>query len=365
MCRRVALFDLCLKIFLEVLEVGAVNTTALIATEFVSQGELECAVVVAGRFQSRNVDVVAEPKRELVVVKTGRKDECIRQHTTLHLVGDTNPSSEMDSLVVAEIATATAQDEFKAGTRVHLEGRPLFHNDNAWNNAKAWSNFKFTAGVNRKTAVQIVVLLIVERLVGTVQVVVCTTGIEIIVLIEHGEPEQARGSICKQELVLVEIILFQRWQAWVMGANATVLCTPFQFREVKAALGKASLSTNYQVVRFFPAASHALAIGERQFARCGCKIALTSLVAPESATNAEVIIASDGYLLVIADVVGRISIALQHTCPLVAVVGSQADVTVHQARHGGVEVERRKVELGKMDVLRIGSDTSSEEKDKK
>lgn len=61
------------------LEVRAVNATALGAADFVQQRKLERAVAIGGRGQAGGVDVVAEAKGELLIVKARAQDDGIHQ----------------------------------------------------------------------------------------------------------------------------------------------------------------------------------------------------------------------------------------------------------------------------------------------
>ena len=81
------------------------------------------------------------------------------------------------------------------------------------------------------------------------------------------------------------------------------------------------------------------------------KFRLSGLVAPESTPDTEVIVTTYGNPLIVREGVSIVGIGLEYARPLVAVIPDQANITVHDPRHGGVEVEWGKVKLRKVNIL--------------
>lgn len=166
------------------LETWAVNATAFWATNLVNQRELERAIAVGGREQARSVDVIAETDVELLVVEAGAHDNSVHQLLVVELVGETCPQTKLEGLVVA---TAVAEQELEGVTHVHLPGWTLEEGHHTWAEAKLLRWHKLTTRVEGEFAVKRDVLVL-ERLVSTVQVAESTAKVEISVLVEHAEP---------------------------------------------------------------------------------------------------------------------------------------------------------------------------------
>lgn len=130
-----------------------------------------------------------------------------------------------------------------------------------------------------------------------------------------------------------------------------MLEAPAQTEEVEAALSHACFGAYYEVVAAVAAAAHFFGVGAREFAGEGREVGFAGAVAPEGAANAEVVVAAYRYALVVGNRVGAEGVFTQYAGPLVAVVGRKANVAIHNPGHSGVEIERRQVKLGEMDIL--------------
>ncbi len=288
--------------------------------------------------QFRDVDVVAEAEGEVLVVESGGEDDGIYEHALSQSVRDAHPATELEGLVVASVA---AEQEFEAGAGVQFERRALRHGDDAGHEADAVSNHKLTTGMADEAAVEVINYAVVgiERLVGAIEVVESGTEVEVVVFVEDGEPQHAGGHIGEDEVV-EEGFIFEGGEGGVVAPFAIVLQRPAQAQEVEAALGDASFGTYDQVVCFVAIATHFFAVGEGQFAGEGFEFGFAGFIAPEGSSYAEVVVATDGQALVVRSGIGIVGEGFQHAGPLVSVIGGEAHVAVHHARHGGIEVQR-------------------------
>ncbi len=90
------------KLFVEIAsECRAVHTAFFWAADFVDQRKLECAVRIGGWAKARRVKVVAESKREILVIKTGAQDQRVHQVPFFKFVGHPSPDAGLESLVAA------------------------------------------------------------------------------------------------------------------------------------------------------------------------------------------------------------------------------------------------------------------------
>lgn len=80
------------------LEVRAVNAAFFRTADFVNHRKFESPLRVTGGSQAGDVDIVAEAKGKVIVIKLGGKDEGIRGETFLEVVGQTHPSPQLKRL---------------------------------------------------------------------------------------------------------------------------------------------------------------------------------------------------------------------------------------------------------------------------
>lgn len=328
-------------------EVGAVNAAAFRSADFIHQRELECAVAIGGCVQARGIDIVAEADSKLLVVETGAKDEGIHQFAGFEFVGYTRPNTQLEGLVVA---AAVAQEKFERVAGIHLERRALEKRHDTRYQAHALANHKFAAGVESKLAVQRNIL-VVERLVGAVEVAECAAKVEIIVFVEDAEPHDTGRHVEEHKVRIVDGLGSTAGSAIV--AVVVVLARPFQGSAVDAALAHTQVGAKYQVMGFAAVATHFLGIRAGQAPLQGSKFRFAGFIPPEGAAHAEIVITAYRNFLVVRSGIRIVGILFQHGRPLVAVVGHDTLVAVHHTRHGRVEIERAHVKLREVDVLRL------------
>lgn len=98
-------------------------------------------------------------------------------------------------------------------------------------------------------------------------------------------------------------------------------------------------------MRFFAVAAHFLGIRARNACLNGCKFGRTGFVAPKCATHTKIIVATNGYFLVVTGRVGVVGVVLKDGCPLVAVVRYHPVVAIHHAGQSRIQVQRTLIEL--------------------
>lgn len=326
------------------LEAWAVNATAFWATNLVNQRELERAIAVGGREQARSVDIVAETDVELLVVEAGAHDNGVHQFLVVEFVGETCPQTKLEGLVVA---TAVAEQELEGVTHVHLPRWTLEESHHTWAEAELLRWHKLTTCVEGEFAVERNILVL-ERLVGAVQVAECTTEVEVSVLVEHAEPQHTCRKVGEEETWVSDYFAIE---LAIETTIAIVLARPLQVVAFDATVAQTDVGTEYKVVRFFAVSTHFLGVRARKTGLDGGKFGSTGFVAPKCAAYAKIIVATHRQFLIVRSRIGVVGAIFQDRSPLVAVVGDQAVVAVHHTRHGRVEVERTLVELRKVDVL--------------
>lgn len=250
----------------------------------------------------------------------------------------------MERLVVA---AAFAQEEFEGVTHIHLPRRALEEGNSAGSQPETRGHQEVATSVEGEFAVERDVL-IQERLVGAVQVAEGTAKVEVLVGTQHAVPQSTRSQVNKPEAGVRNRL--RRAHRGVIN-TAAGLGRPLEVRAVDAALARAQIGTYHQEVGFFAIAAHLFSIRTRQTRLNGRKLGRTGFVAPNRSAQAEIIVTAGGYLLVVRDVIGIISVAFQHRRPLVAVVSRQTVGAVHHTRQGGVQVQRAHVELREVNVL--------------
>lgn len=170
------------------LELGAVYAAANRATNFIDEGELKAAVAVGSRAQLRHVDVIAEAEAEVVVVEAGRQDGCVVEYAGLNFVGDAGPETKLERLAALGAGCGLKQ-ELEAGAGIDLEGGALAHDNHAGHDAEATTEEELAAAVYGEAAVEEILVVAVERLVGAVEVMERAAEVEAVVLVEDHKPE--------------------------------------------------------------------------------------------------------------------------------------------------------------------------------
>lgn len=191
----------------------------------------------------------------------------------------------------------------------------------------------------------------VKALVRPVQVVKCTAEVKAVVLVENHEPQEAGSKVGEQELVTVKVLATDG--TGVETSVPIVLGTPAQGEKVEATLCGPAFNTGNEVVAEFATASHFFTVAKAHFTRGSSEVCLTGPVTPKGASDSEEVVTANGYALVVAYAIRLESGAAQDGGPLAAVVNGNAAVTIHDSRQRWVEVQRRHVELGKVNVLSL------------
>ena len=326
------------------LEAWAVNATAFRTTDLVDKREFERAITIGGREQARSVDVVAEADVELLIIEAGAYDQGIHQFLVVQFVRNTRPETELESLVVA---TAVAEQELEGVTHIHLPGWTLEESNHPWVKTELLAGHELTTCVEGELAVKRNVCIL-ERLVGAVQVVECTSEVEAGFFAEYAEPQHPCRKVGEEETRVSDGFADQ---VAVKSAIAIVLAWPLKVVAFDATVAQADVGAKHEIVCFFAVASHFLCVRARETCLNGGKFRGAGFVAPKGAAHSEIVVATYRKFLIVGCRIRVVGAVFENRRPLIAIIGYQAVVAIHHTSHGWIKIKRALVELRKVDVL--------------